>query len=158
MPFSCFIDHVQAVFDRGLSLQEGSREEQDSAVETMRRVAPKHKAELCPLGLYGWLQLLKDCRLLGGPIGGVTERDATTIFCWSRSVVVAESLSRSFVLQWVDFLEAFARLADLVRVIQRKYKVKWHWNGLNISDPSFHVHCHPLHNALTVPTDQPAST
>ena len=96
------------MLDLGLILQSESQGTQDAVTMVRHR---KGSA----LSLTGWLDLLRECRLLDGPIGGVSERDAATIFCWSRSAVVAESLNQSYVLQRADFLEGFARLSDLVR-------------------------------------------
>ena len=70
------------------------------------------------MDLPGWIQLLRECRVLEGPFAGsVSLYDAAAIFCWSRMVVVEESIRpvESFVLRWPDFLEAMARLSDLVR-------------------------------------------
>ena len=115
----------QAMFETGCSFGRVSSPDATAASKAMPL-----------LSLPGWLQLLRSCRLLdsgllrSGPgaggtaeqpgggkalIAGVSEHDAVAIFCWSRMAVVTESLSpHRLGLTWADFLEALARLADLV--------------------------------------------
>ncbi len=67
------------------------------------------------MGLQQWLEILNVCRFL--ELGHITARDAALIFTWSRMVMVKEAKRpcETFKLSWLDFLEAIARLADLVR-------------------------------------------
>ena len=102
---------IQAMFNHGLSLQEGMAVKANTVAILPGSTSNKNCRAI---GLAAWLQTLRDFKLLDGPIG-VSERDVVTIFCWSRLAVVTESLSKSICLLWADFLEAFARLADLVR-------------------------------------------
>ena len=103
---------AQAMFDYGLSHQEGSVVKANTEAILPGTTSNKNGRTI---GLVAWLQILRDFKLLDGPIV-VSERDVVTIFCWSRLAVVSESLSKSICLPWADFLEAFARLADLVRI------------------------------------------
>ena len=110
------LDLLKELFKLGCSFKEGNLPSSQPSVGTTSGWS--HCGHSSPqMDLPSWIKLLHDCQVLDGPFAGsVSLHDATAIFCWSRMVVVEESFhpSESFVLLWPDFLEAIARLADLV--------------------------------------------
>ena len=65
--------------------------------------------------LNEWITVLNDGRLIGDEL---TMREARLCFFWSRMVVADEVKNRHklFTLSWVEFLEALARIADMINL------------------------------------------
>lgn len=71
------------------------------------------------MGLPGWLRTLQLCGLSDVLRCHVSSPplDALLVFVWSQMAFVNEAQhpAEAVTLSWPDFLEAFARIADLVR-------------------------------------------
>ena len=81
----------------------------------------KHHKSVGGLSLFSlpqWMQFLKDVGLIGSDDGDFTTREAMLAFFNSRMIVVDEVKSRNkFIsLTFLDFLEAVARIADMISI------------------------------------------